>query len=119
MGTLKFYIYLCIFPTIIFSSDSKTVASDEEKNSDYDHTWSEQPGSDGIEEKYTPEKGDDTRGKTAQNLGSLVNVFKKPFIVKDQDREGWEEEKLLFKLFGRSSMEMDTGNSYNAYVRSV
>ena len=118
MGTLKVYIYLCIFSITIFSSDSKTVASDEEKYSlDYEQAFEEQLGSKGNEEAPPAGKGDDTDGKTTANLGSLVNVFKKPFIVRGQDRKGWEEEALIFKLFGQSYAETDSGNSYRATVR--
>ena len=117
MGTWKFYIYLCIFPTSIFSSDSKTVASDEEKYPEYEYASQEQFGTKGNEETPPAGKDDDTEGKPTTNLGSVMNVFKKPFIVRGQARKGWEEEALIFQLFGRSSLEVDTGNAYQPTVR--
>ena len=119
MGTLKFYIYLCIFSTSIFLSNSKTVTSDEEKHSlDYEQALEEQLGSKGNEEASSAGKGDATEGKPTTNLGSVMNVFKKPFIVRGQDRKGWEEEALIFELFGQSSIEVETGNAYQPTVRS-
>ena len=112
MGTLKFYIYLCIFSKSSFSKEA-TVAVDGEKY----YEWEEQTGSDESKETAPVGKAADTEGKPATNLGSLVNVFKKPFIVRGQDRKGWEEEALIFKLFGQSYAETDTGNSYRATVR--
>ena len=115
MGTVKFYIYLCIFSKSIFSKEA-AVAVGAEKLSEWEE---EQLGPDGSEGAAPAGKAADTEGKTTANLGSLVNVFKKPFIVRGQDRKGWEEEALIFELFGQSSMEVETGNAYQPTVRSV
>ena len=122
MGTLKFYVYLCILPsTCICQVKDDPGGSIGPESGDYhyeDGTGKQPPVSEGSESKSTAQQTDDNSGKQTQSAGDIVNVFKKPFINLNQDRRGWPEEKLIFKLMGSSFAETEAGNSYQPSVRS-
>ena len=122
MGTLKFYVYLCILPsTCICQVKDDPGGSIGPESGDYhyeDGTGKQPPVSEGSESKSTAQQTDDNSGKQTQSAGDIVNVFKKPFINLNQDRRGWPEEKLIFKLMGSSFAEIEGGNSYQPSVRS-
>ena len=121
MGTLKFYVYLCILPiTCICQVKDDPGGSIEQE---YENFYEEGTGkqlsvSEGSESKSTAQQTDDNTGKQTQSAGDIVNVFKKPFINLNQDRRGWPEEKLIFKLMGSSMAETEAGNAYQPSVRS-
>ena len=127
MGTLKFYVYLCIFSFKVFgakddSDSSKTAPVNEDIYYDtgmtQDETGKQLPLSDESESKSISEQPNDNPGKQPQTAGDIVNNFKKPFININQDRTGWPEEKLISKLLGKSFAETEGGNSYQSSVRS-
>ena len=118
MGTLKFYVYLYILPiTICQVKDDPGGSIEQEYENFYEEETGKQPP-EGSESKSTAQQTDDNTGKQSQSAGDIVNVFKKPFINLNQDRRGWPEEKLIFKLMGRSFAETEGGNSYQPSVRS-
>lgn len=121
MGTLKFYVYLCILPIAFCQVKDDPGGSIEPESEDFyyeEGTGKQPPASEGSESKPTEQQTDDNSGKQSQSAGDIVNVFKKPFINLNQDRRGWPEEKLIFKLMGSSFAETEGGNSYQPSVRS-
>ena len=119
MGTLKFYVYLCILPIAFCQVKDDPGGSIEPESEDFyyeEGTGKQPPVSEGSESKSTAQQID--TGKQSQSAGDIVNVFKKPFINLNQDRRGWPEEKLIFKLMGSSFAETEGGNSYQPSVRS-
>ena len=117
MGTFKFYVYLCIFPTTICQVKDESGGSgwfEEDINHD-DGTGKQPPISDGSESKSSQ---DFTTEHRPQMAGAIGNTFKKPFINLNQERTGWPEEKLISKLMGNTFAETEEGNSYQPSVRS-
>ena len=126
MGTFKFYVYLCIFPTTICQVKDDSGGSIELIYEDTNHddgTGKQPPISDGSGSKSTQdstaEQSDDNSGKQPQMAGDIVNTFKKPFININQGRIGWPEENLIQKLMGISNVDMEEGSTpYKSSVRS-
>ena len=127
MGSLKFYVYLCIFSfKVVAAKDDSDSSQTAPVNEDIyyvtgmtqDETGKQPPIPDESESKSTAEQTNDNSGKQTQTAGDIVNNFKKPFININQDRTGWPEEKLISKLMGNSFAETEGGNSYQPSVRS-